>query len=80
MDNLAWLRTRWIRLIAHGLVLVGIVLFVLIQKEMPVHLIMLMGGLAGFFISRLGVSWAYETRLKKVFTEMNNATSEKTGN
>jgi len=76
MDNHSWLRTRWIRLIAHALVLIGIALFVLIHQTMSVQTALVTGCVAGLLISRLAVSWRYETRLKSVFTEKGDTESQ----
>lgn len=78
MDNLSWLRMRWIALMINGLVLIGIALVFLSHPTMSRRAALIMGCITGLIISRLALTWKYEMRLKNVFSGKTQSNPEET--
>lgn len=69
-DNFNWFRTRWVRLIIHAAILCFIALpIVLYLYKIPSNTALLIGAIMGFLVTRLLMTWEYETKIKKALKD-----------
>ena len=64
-DNFNWFRMRWVSLIIHAVILCFIALpIILFLYKIPSNTALLLGGIIGFLVTRLFMTWQYETKIK----------------
>ena len=65
MDNLRWMRMRWISLIIHIAALCIVVTFIVANPNMSKYTALTCGFIIGYLVTRFAVSWRYEMILNK---------------